>query len=148
MAAVTTLGALKDRLLGWTWAPAVCLARTAVLGILSGVEVGSLLITDEANGAKYAFGQVVFHREGDAAGAKDANTIPRVGILVKSESFWLRLLLLADVGFAESYMLGEFECNDLVSFFRVCNVQFHIYLLMRNITGQLILCYVASSSSL
>lgn len=120
MAAVTALVALKDRLLGWTWAPAVYLARAAVLGIFSGVEVGSLLITDEANGMKYAFGQGVFHREGDVAGAKDANTIPRVDIVIKSESFWLRLLLLADIGFAESYMLGDFECNDLVSFFRVC----------------------------
>lgn len=127
MAAVTAISTVKDRLLGWIWAPAVSIARTIVIGIFSGVEVGSLVITDEASGAKYTFGLAAFHKEGNAAGPKDAKTIPEVQILVKDESFWLRLLLFADIGFAESYMLGDFECNDLVSFFRVCTFHFVAY---------------------
>lgn len=119
MAAVTALRTVKDGLVSLTWAPAVSLARTTVLGIFSGIEVGSLLITDETSGAKHAFGQAVFRKEGDAAGTKDTSTTPKVDILVRSESFWLRLLFSADIGFAESYMLSEFECSDLVSFFRV-----------------------------
>jgi cyclopropane-fatty-acyl-phospholipid synthase len=35
------------------------------------------------------------------------------------------LFLFADMGFAESYMLGEFECSDLTSFFEV-NIAFRI----------------------
>lgn len=119
MTAFTALDTLKNGFFSWVWAPAVSLARTAVLGIFSGVEVGRLVITDEASGVRHIFGQAVFHKEGDAAGAKVVKIIPNVEILVKDESFWLRLLLFADIGFAESYMLGDIECNDLVSFFRV-----------------------------
>ncbi|KAJ6440213.1 L-aminoadipate-semialdehyde dehydrogenase [Purpureocillium lavendulum] len=32
---------------------------------------------------------------------------------------WLRLFLFADIGFAEAYMLGDVECNDLTAFFRM-----------------------------
>lgn len=119
MTAFTALETLKDKLLSWTWVPAVSLARKAVLGIFSGVEVGSLVITDEASGVRHTFGQAVFHKEGDSDGTNGMKTVPKVEILVKDEFFWLRLLLLADIGFAESYMLGDIECSDLVSFFRV-----------------------------
>ena len=45
--------------------------------------------------------------------------MPRVEIVVKNEAFWVRLFLFADMGFAEAYMLGDFECEDLTSFFQV-----------------------------
>ena len=38
---------------------------------------------------------------------------------VKKEAFWVRMFLFADMGFAESYMLGEVECNNLTGFFEV-----------------------------
>lgn len=96
------------------------MARTTVLGIFSGVEVGSMLIVDEVSGSKYTFSQPILRADNGNHEAKTANSMPSVKIRVKRESFWLRLLLFADIGFAESYMLGDFECDDLVSFFRVC----------------------------
>jgi cyclopropane-fatty-acyl-phospholipid synthase len=33
--------------------------------------------------------------------------------------FWVRLLLFADMGFAESYMLGEVACPDITAFFKL-----------------------------
>ncbi|CZR57390.1 related to cyclopropane synthase [Phialocephala subalpina] len=118
-AAITALGALKETLLAWTWPPAVNLARKAVLGIFSGLEAGSLLIIDEASGVKHAVGQSSFDEDGNKANAKSVYTVPNVEIVVKRDSFWLRLFLFADIGFAEGYMLGDFECNDLTSFFRL-----------------------------
>ena len=43
----------------------------------------------------------------------------KVELVVKKEAFWVRLFLFADMGFAESYMLGDFECSDLTGFFEV-----------------------------
>lgn len=120
MIAVTTLDRIKYGLLGLTWAPIVSIARTAVLRIFSGVEVGRLLIIDEPSGATYAFGQPLLHGNGGNIDAESAESLLNVRIIVKLDSFWLRLLLFGDIGFAESYMLGNFECHDLVSFFRVC----------------------------
>lgn len=118
--AVTALRAPWERLLKWTWDPAVSMARTIVLGIFSGLEVGSMLIIDEVNGTEYAFGQPTLHGNSRKGDMKRPDSIPIAKICVKREFFWLRLLLFADIGFAESYMLEEFECDDLVSFFRVC----------------------------
>lgn len=33
--------------------------------------------------------------------------------------FWLRLCFMSDLGFAESYMFGEVECNNLIDVFSV-----------------------------
>lgn len=96
------------------------MARTTVLGMFSSVEEGSMLIVDEVIGSKYTFGQPIL-RDNDAKfKAESACSMPVIKLCVKREAFWLRLLLFADIGFAESYMLGDFECDDLVSFFRVC----------------------------
>ena len=38
---------------------------------------------------------------------------------VHNDLFWVRLLLFADMGFAESYMLGEVACPDITEFFRL-----------------------------
>lgn len=120
MKAVTTLDKIKDGLLSLTWAPAISMARTTVLRMFAGLEEGRLLIIDETIGAVYTFGQPLLHNNGGKVDAKSSNSLLNVRIAVRFDSFWLRLLLFADVGFAESCMLGEIECDDLVSFFRVC----------------------------
>lgn len=117
-AAVITLGALKETLLGWTPPLVVDLAKSAVLRIFSGLKIGSLLILDEA-GEKHVFGQSYFDEDDEKTDVNSIDTVPKVQIVVKRSSFWLRLYLFADIGFAEGYMLGDFECSDLTSFFRV-----------------------------
>jgi cyclopropane-fatty-acyl-phospholipid synthase len=116
-AVLTTLDALKKRFVDCSWPPAVNLARNAVLRTFSGLEVGSLLIIDEPNGMKHIFGRGF--AEDRETEAKKINNAPSAEIVVKRDTFWLRLFLYADVGFAEGYMLDDFECNDLTSFLRV-----------------------------
>ncbi|KAH7360355.1 Mycolic acid cyclopropane synthetase-domain-containing protein [Rhexocercosporidium sp. MPI-PUGE-AT-0058] len=116
-AVLTTLDALKKRFVDCSWPPAVNLARNAVLRTFSGLEVGSLLIIDEPNGMKHIFGRGF--AEDRETEAKKINNAPSAEIVVKRDTFWLRLFLYADVGFAEGYMLDDFECNDLTSFFRL-----------------------------
>ena len=38
---------------------------------------------------------------------------------VLSDTFWLRLCTAGDLGFAEAYMFGDVECDDLISLFQV-----------------------------
>ena len=42
-------------------------------------------------------------------------------IRVIRDTFWLRLVVLADLGFAEAYMAGDCEVSDLVKVFKVCH---------------------------
>lgn len=38
---------------------------------------------------------------------------------VVNDVFWVRLCAMGDLGFAEAYMYGDVECDDLVSIFQV-----------------------------
>ncbi|CAJ2512242.1 Uu.00g052570.m01.CDS01 [Anthostomella pinea] len=106
-----------------TWEPALAVAKPMILSIFSKIEVGTLLLVDEPAGTRLVYGQrlnskVIEQTNGDYP-MRRADTIPRVEVVVKNEAFWMRLFLFADMGFAESYMLGEFECADLTAFFHI-----------------------------
>lgn len=51
----------------------------------------------------------------DALGSREEL---KAELRVIKDVFWLRLFAVADLGFAEAYMYGEVECNDLVSLFK------------------------------
>lgn len=111
-----------------TWGPALAVAKPAILSVFSKIEVGTLLLVDQPAGTRLVFGQKLGagpKKDAEVPSRKNvvrkADTIPRVEIVVKDESFWMRLFLFADMGFAESYMLGEFDCEDLTAFFQVCH---------------------------
>lgn len=38
---------------------------------------------------------------------------------VTNDVFWIRLFTMSDLGFAEAYMYGDVECDDLISVFEV-----------------------------
>ncbi len=117
--AMARFDVLKSAMLEWTWPPAVALAKKAVLSTFSRVEEGMLVVVDEPGNEKHRFG--AREAKGEAAGeARTAKSVQNVEIVVKRDTFWARLFLFADIGFAEAYMLGDFECADLTAFFRVC----------------------------
>lgn len=108
--------ALRGAVGGLTWGPAVGVARTAVLSLLSRIEKGTLLLVDSPAGTRYVFGEKLLGKSGLP---RRADTVPRMEVVVKNDAFWIRLFLFADMGFAEAYMLGDFDCQDLTSFFQV-----------------------------
>ena len=124
---------LRSGLGSLTWGPALRVARPAILSVLSSIETGTLLLFDEPTGQRFVYGQKLGPSKLDNLTAdydltqlvsgvhqvRKATTIPRVELVVKSEAFWMRLLLFADMGFAEAYMLGEVECADLTAFFQL-----------------------------
>lgn len=111
-----TLGSL-------TWEPALAVAKPAIDSVFSKIEIGTLLLVDKPAGTRQYYGQKLSSKaaelNGDGYAERRADSIPRVEIVVNSDAFWMRLFLFADIGFAESYMLGEFECADLTAFFKV-----------------------------
>lgn len=114
---------VRKTICGWAWTPAVSVAKSVVLSAFACVESGTLLLVDEPGETRHVFGQKLFggvgHDAAETSCLRRAGTIPRVEIVVKRDSFWLRLLLFADIGFSEAYMLGDFQCEDLTSFFQL-----------------------------
>ncbi|KAI1135069.1 cyclopropane-fatty-acyl-phospholipid synthase [Hypoxylon sp. FL0543] len=114
---------VRGTLGGLTWGPALAIAKPAVLSVFSRIEVGTMLLVDEPAGTRLLYGQKLTSKSPEVTirdySARKADVIPRVEVRVKDDAFWMRLLLFADMGFAESYMLGEFECVDLTAFFRL-----------------------------
>ena len=91
------------------WGPLLSLSRTGVLALLQQISIGQLLIIEQ-DGAQTLCGQST------VAGLPAE---PKTELRVHQDAFWVRLALFADMGFAESYMLGEVDCPDLTAFFRV-----------------------------
>ncbi|KAF2483200.1 methoxy mycolic acid synthase 1 [Neohortaea acidophila] len=99
------------------WPPLLSFSRGAILALLKNIQLGSLRITD-IDGTLTVCGSP---RRAEPADAADKNvySIPHTELRVLNDLFWVRLLLFADMGFAESYMLGEVECSDLTAFFKL-----------------------------
>ncbi|KAJ3544748.1 hypothetical protein NM688_g5705 [Phlebia brevispora] len=74
------------------------LAKAGVLRALSGIVHGKLTV-ETADGDVYEFG--------------DARSPRNITLRVRNDAFWRRLLLFNDLGFAESYMIGEIDCDDM-----------------------------------
>jgi cyclopropane-fatty-acyl-phospholipid synthase len=107
-----------------SWGPALSVSKAAVTSLFSRIEKGTLVIEDRTTGQTKTYGRKLSRdhsklTNGVKAYAKKNGGVGTVEVVVHKEAFWVRLFLFADMGFAESYMLGEFECNDLTGFFQV-----------------------------
>ncbi|KAL6719135.1 hypothetical protein ACLMJK_003372 [Lecanora helva] len=102
-----SLNSLSTTVGSFTWGPFVKLSRNIVLSLLGRIETGNLIIVDSDR---------TVIKCGSSDG-KDGS--PHAELMILKETFWVRALLFADMGFAESFMLGEIACLDLVAFFRV-----------------------------
>ncbi|KAH6619136.1 cyclopropane-fatty-acyl-phospholipid synthase [Chaetomium sp. MPI-SDFR-AT-0129] len=106
---------------------AAAIARPAVLALLSSSEVGTLVIVDEVYGERLVLGQPPVETHTDEStettttktATRHGHSPPIATLTITSPSFYPRLLLLADMGFAEAYLLSEVRCADLTAFFRL-----------------------------
>lgn len=96
-----TFDSVRSYLGSFTWGPFVKLSRSTVLGLLSKIEIGQLIIKD-ADGTVTICG-----RTGEKNGA------PCTELRVLKEAFWVRLMLFADmVGFEHYSHQGREECLE------------------------------------
>lgn len=99
----------------YAWPPLLSLSRTAILALLRNIQIGTLIIVDVDGTVTRCGGQQAV----DLDTEKTVYNIPNVELRVHNDLFWVRLALFADMGFAESYMLGEVACPDITAFFRL-----------------------------
>lgn len=108
--------AVASYLGSYAWPPLLSVSRGAILALLKNIQVGSLQVTD-ADGTLTVCGSPPRAQAGN--GEKSVYSTPHAELKVLNDLFWVRLLLFADMGFAESYMLGEVSCSDITAFFRL-----------------------------
>ncbi|EAT78569.1 hypothetical protein HBI56_172840 [Parastagonospora nodorum] len=90
-----------------TWGPLVSLCKNGTLAQLHEIKIGKLVLFEGGSSkASAVFGS-------------DKEGLPVAFLDVHNEKFWVRLALFADMGFAESYMLGEVSSPDLTKFFEL-----------------------------
>jgi cyclopropane-fatty-acyl-phospholipid synthase len=102
---VSRFHALRSYTGSLAWNPLVQFSRNTCLSLLSRIQVGRLEILD-VDGETYILGG-------------DDRSTPQVTLRVYKDTFWVRLLLFADMGFADGYLLSEISCNDLTAFFTI-----------------------------
>lgn len=102
---VSRFNALRSYAGSLAWGPLVQLSRSLTLSLLQRIQTGQLTIID-TDGQAYHCGIVL-------------PSTPSTTLHVHNDLFWVRLLLFADMGFAESYMLSEISCGDLTAFFKL-----------------------------
>ncbi|OQO05674.1 hypothetical protein B0A48_09767 [Cryoendolithus antarcticus] len=95
--------------------PLLTISRGSILSLLRRIQIGSLIIQD-TDGSVTICGSP---RRAEVETEKTVYTIPHAELKVLNDLFWIRLLLFADMGFAESYMLGEVACPDITAFFKL-----------------------------
>lgn len=118
---------LKSTIGGLTWGPALAVSKAAVTSLFGRIERGTLLVTDAETGKTICYGAKIVkdHKTNGVNGvnghyfSRKAGAARKIELRVINQAFWVRLFLFADMGFAESYMLGEVECDDLTGFFEV-----------------------------
>jgi cyclopropane-fatty-acyl-phospholipid synthase len=115
---------LRGTLGSVSWLPVLSLSKATVTSLFVHIEYGTLLIIDESTGKTEAYGQKIARENrtitnGISGKPKQGSGIGKVELLIRKETFWVRLFLFADMGFAEAFMLGEIDCPDLTSFFQV-----------------------------
>ena len=88
------------------------------------IERGQLRVVSASTGEVYTFGQPKIYNDKYPNPDKLARPDPatdeiRAELRVINDAFWIRMLLMSDLGFAEAFMVGDVETDDLDSLFKV-----------------------------
>lgn len=108
---------IKDKL---TSLITIKVAKPAILSIFSRISSGSLVVLDEVAGTKHIFNHNNSNFDNTEPSDEqdtDCNISPT--LVVKDIKFWMRLMFFSGIGFADSYLGCEVDCDDLLSFFKV-----------------------------
>jgi len=108
--------ALTSSISTLSFPPLVAAARMAIISMMShSITYGRLRVLT-ANSGIYVFPSDEKRKE---LGLSEAGEAQTVDIRVIRDTFWLKLVTLGDLGFAEAYMAGDCEVSDLVQVFKV-----------------------------
>lgn len=85
---------------------------------------GQLRVISVSTGDVYTFGTPAIYDEEHPNPDKQAKPCKatdeiRAEIRVVNDAFWVRMLLMSDLGFSEAFMTGDIEVDDLDELFKV-----------------------------
>ncbi|KZT23480.1 CFS1-like protein [Neolentinus lepideus HHB14362 ss-1] len=92
------------------WKPATRLAEAAVVALMQNITKGQLRVLT----CDHIY---IFPVPGSKEEAENEMPDLKAELRVVNDVFWVRLCTMSDLGFAEAYMYGDVECEDLVSVF-------------------------------
>jgi hypothetical protein len=108
--------AILARLSTLSFPPAIAAARMAIVSMMShSITWGQIRILTADQGI-YTFPSA---QKLEELGLDSVPQDQVADIRVINDTFWFRLVVLADIGFAEAYMAGDCEVSDLVQIFKV-----------------------------
>ena len=87
-----TLGEAKELILTQSWAPLVVLARTTIVSLMERIDKGQLKVYTQDAGI-YTFGQPIVDKD-----VPGCNGQLKAEIRVINNAFWIRMLVLCDLG--------------------------------------------------
>jgi cyclopropane-fatty-acyl-phospholipid synthase len=110
------LGGTRDVLVGQSWGPLVNVARTVIISLMEKISYGQLrVLTPDGI---YSFGQPSVDVNDPLPGG-DGDGKLTAEIRVVNDAFWVRMLILSDLGFAEAVLVGDIIVDDLDNVFKV-----------------------------
>lgn len=90
---VSSLQSLGSYAASYTWGPLLSLSRTTILSLLSRIQVGHLKIVD-VDGTTTVYGQ---KHVANGFLEQSVYSIPQTELTVHKDTFWVRMLLFADM---------------------------------------------------
>ncbi|QRV86399.1 cyclopropane-fatty-acyl-phospholipid synthase [Ceratobasidium sp. AG-Ba] len=102
------LSRTMDAIASVSWTPLARLAESGVVALMQRITVGHLRVLTSSHIYNFPALEDGVTPEG-----------PYAELRVVKDSFWIRLALMSDLGFAEAFMYGDVECDDLVTLFKV-----------------------------
>ncbi|CUA75126.1 cyclopropane-fatty-acyl-phospholipid synthase [Rhizoctonia solani] len=104
----SAFGRAMDAVASVGWTPLARLAESGVVALMQRITIGHLRVLTESH--IYNFPPL---------GSEGVQDGPSAELRVVKDSFWIRLVTMSDLGFAEAFMYGDVECDDLVTLFKI-----------------------------
>lgn len=114
------IGGTRDVVVGQSWGPLVKLARTIIISLMEKITRGQLRVYTQDG--IYTFGQPSVDVNDPLPGDDGDGTL-KAEIRVVNDAFWVRMLILSDLGFAEAVLVGDAIVDNLDNVFKVRPLQ-------------------------
>ncbi|KAF8588585.1 CFS1-like protein [Ramaria rubella] len=102
---------VRERAISTGWTPLARLAEAGVVALMQNITRGHLRVLTYSHIYN-------FPAPSKFPGDNDYPDV-KAELRVTNDVFWIRLFMMSDLGFAEAYMYGDVECDDLVAVFEM-----------------------------
>ncbi|PPQ86315.1 hypothetical protein CVT25_005616 [Psilocybe cyanescens] len=99
-----------------SWTPIARLAEAAVVALMQRITIGQLRVLTYSHIYTFPIPQP---DNGQDPSQPNMRPELKAELRIVNDTFWVRLCAMGDLGFAEAYMYGDVECDNLVTLFQI-----------------------------